>query len=129
MPVKILTFSPTKTVRRISSDRNGCGNNSGREWKRSSTSIGFSVIIQHPLSAIMAESTATLAFGAVVLLFVLGNRHAAALHWHGRPSLAFPDVVFDLVVRLLAVIWASSALCGRLSWSNWFSHRQGRYTG
>jgi hypothetical protein len=51
------------------------------------------------------------------------------LHWHGRPSLAFPDVLFDLVVRLLAVIWASFALCGRLSWSNWFSHRQRRYTG
>jgi multisubunit Na+/H+ antiporter MnhB subunit len=77
----------------------------------------------------MAESTATIAFGAVVLLFVLGNRHAAALHWHGRPSLALPDVVIDLVVGFLAVIWISFALCGRLSWSNWFSHRQRRYTG
>jgi hypothetical protein len=53
MPVKILTFSPTTTVRRISGDGNGRGNSSGRDWKSTSTFIGFSVIIQPPLIAIL----------------------------------------------------------------------------
>jgi hypothetical protein len=66
----------------------------------------------------MTASIATIAFGAIVLLFVLGNRYAAALHSHGLPSLTLPNLVFGLVVGFLAVIWTSCALRARLSWNN-----------
>lgn len=63
-------------------------------------------------SAISA-SIATIALGAIVLMFVLGNRYAAALHSYGLPALTLPNLVFGLFAGCLALIWISFALCSR----------------
>ncbi len=63
----------------------------------------------------MSASIATIALGAIVLTFVLGNRYAAALHAYGLPALTLPNLVFGLFASCLAVIWISLALCSRFS--------------
>ncbi|MCA9129916.1 MAG: cytochrome c biogenesis protein CcsA [Planctomycetales bacterium] len=62
-----------------------------------------------------SASIATIAFGAIVLMFVLGNRYAAALHSYGLPALTIPNLVFGLFAGCLASIWFSFAVSSGLS--------------
>lgn len=63
----------------------------------------------------MSASIATIALGAIVLMCVLGNRYAAALHSYGLPASTLPNLVFGLFAGCLAAIWISFALCSRFS--------------
>ncbi len=63
----------------------------------------------------VSASIATIALGAIVLMHVLGNRYAAALHSYGVPALSLPNVVFGLFAGCLVTIWISCALCTRIS--------------
>lgn len=83
-------------------------------WMRAINTSAHSEPEEWRFSA-MSASIATIALGAIVLMFVLGNRYAATLHSYGPPALTLPNLVFGLFASCLATIWISFALCSRFS--------------
>ncbi len=57
-----------------------------------------------------SASLATIAIGSIGLMFVLGNRYAAAVHSYGLAALTLPNFVFGLFAGCWAAIWISFAL-------------------
>ena len=58
-------------------------------------------------SCSLTASTATIAFGAIAMMFVLGSRYASTLHSYGPPSMMLPTLVFGLFAACLLAIWIS----------------------
>lgn len=63
----------------------------------------------------MSASIATIALGAIGLMYVLGNRYASDLHSYGVPVVTLPNLVFVLFAGCLVAIWISFALSTRFS--------------